>query len=121
MAEEKINVRCPGCQTVYEVDRDLLGERCKCAECGDDFVIEECSLSENEEVPTTAVKMVRLTQNGMIPQVDDDRYKVSTVTKTHQTAIGITRGNRKYGNYKKKKKKSGEESFLDKLCFWRKK
>jgi hypothetical protein len=119
MAEEKINVRCSGCQTVYEVDRDVLGERCKCVSCGNDFIIEEYISAADEVVPTTAVKMVRLTQKGMIPQVDDDKFKVSTVTKTTQTAIGITRGTRKYGNYKKKKAK--KKSLLDILCFWKKK
>ena len=119
MAEEKINVRCSMCQTVYNVEREVLGERCKCLSCGNDFVIEEYIAAPDEEVPTTAVKMVRLTQKGMIPQVDDDKYKVSTVTKTTQTAIGITRGTRKYGNYKKKKK--NKKSLLDILCFWKKK
>lgn len=119
MADEKIKVNCPVCHTVYEVDRSLIGERCKCADCGNDFdVAENSNVAGTEEVPTHAVKMIRLTQNGMIPRVEDDKYKVSTVTKTHQTAIGITRGTRKYGNYKKKS--SGQRNFWDSLCFWKK-
>lgn len=119
MADEKINVNCPVCHAAYEVERSLLGEQCKCADCGNEFEISENIQSvDNEEVDTHAVRMVRLTQNGMIPQVEDDKYKVSTVTKTHQTAIGITRGLRDYGKYKKKISK--QKSFWDTLCFWKK-
>ncbi|MBR2425374.1 MAG: hypothetical protein IKB16_01405 [Lentisphaeria bacterium] len=116
MADEKIKTSCPVCHTVYEVERDLLGERCKCADCGNDFDITENDkiAGGDEDVSTHAVKMIRLTQDGMIPKMEDEKYKVSTVTKTHQTAIGITRGTRKYGKYDKKK------SFWDKLCFWKK-